>query len=87
MKDKLRDGRNYLQTTHLTKDSYLIHTKNSQNNKIIEMETGEWVSEVRIGGGEAGVCNYKEITRKDLCGDEIVLYLDCSGGYRSPHTG
>lgn len=51
-KGKLCDRRNY---THLTKDSYLVYTKNPQNNKIREMETDEWLSEVRNGGGE-GEC-------------------------------
>ena len=30
-KDKLNDGRNYLQTTYLTNDSYLVYTKNPEN--------------------------------------------------------
>lgn len=42
----------------------------------------QWLPRVRDGGLGMTI---KEEHKGDFCGDGIVLYLDCSGGYRNLH--
>ena len=36
---------------------------------------------VRDSGGNGGECAYKGVVQGHICGDGILLYLNCCGGY------
>lgn len=43
--------------------------------------THSWLPRVRDSGGNGSECDYKGVVQGNICGDGIVLYLDCCGNY------
>lgn len=55
----------------------------SQNDKIIDVETDQWLPGVRDDEWDEVGIIMKDQYEEYLCGNRIILNLDCSGGYKN----